>query len=48
VELEAGAMTVFAPTVKNFTRGDTLSLHALTIRFSAPMENVIRVENFPS
>ena len=41
---EPGAMTVFAPTTKIATRGDTLGLPALTIRFSAPMENVIRVQ----
>jgi alpha-D-xyloside xylohydrolase len=46
VTLEPGAMTVFAPTLKIATRGDTLSLPALTIRFSSPMENVIRVKIF--
>jgi alpha-D-xyloside xylohydrolase len=44
VTREPGAMTVFAPTAKIANRGDTLSLPALTIRFSAPMENVIRVQ----
>jgi alpha-D-xyloside xylohydrolase len=44
VTREPGAMTVFAPTTKIATRGDTLGLPALTIRFSAPMENVIRVQ----
>jgi alpha-D-xyloside xylohydrolase len=46
VTLEPGALTVFAPTLKIATRGDTLSLPALTIRFSSPMENVIRVKIF--
>ncbi len=46
VTLETGAMTVFAPTSKIATRGDTLSLPALTLRFSSPMENVIRVKIF--
>ena len=41
---EPGAMTVFAPTTKIVMRGDTLGAPALTIRFSAPMENVIRVK----
>ena len=44
VTREPGAMTVFAPTTKIASRGDTLGLPALTIRFSAPMENVIRVQ----
>jgi alpha-D-xyloside xylohydrolase len=44
VEVEPGAMTVFAPTIKIVMRGDTLGPPALTIRFSAPMENVIRVQ----
>jgi alpha-D-xyloside xylohydrolase len=46
VTLEPEAMTVFAPSTKIATRGDTLSQPALTIRFSAPMENVIRVKIF--
>ena len=44
VELKQEAMTVFAPTTKIVTRGDTLGTPAFTIRFSAPMENVIRVQ----
>ena len=46
VTLEPEAMTVFAPSTKIATRSDTLSQPALTIRFSAPMENVIRVKIF--
>ena len=46
VTLEPGALTVFAPTSKIATRGDTLGLPALTIRFSSPAENVIRVKIF--
>ena len=46
VTFEPGAMTVFAPTTKIASRGDTLSQPALTIRFSAPMENVVRVKIF--
>ena len=37
-------MTVFAPTRKIVARGDTPGVPALTIRFSAPMDNVIRVQ----
>ena len=44
IELEADAMTVFAPTTKIVMRGDTLGPPALTIRFSSPMENVIHVQ----
>jgi len=39
-------MTVLARQQKLPRAGDTLSLPALTIRFSAPMENVIRVKIF--
>ena len=46
VAQEPGAMTVFAPTKKIVTRADTLGQPALTIRFSSPMENVIRVQIF--
>jgi alpha-D-xyloside xylohydrolase len=44
VTLEPDAMTIFAPTAKILTRGDSLGLPTLTIRFSAPMENVLRVQ----
>jgi len=44
VEVTTGAMTVYAATKKLVTRGDTLNLPLLTIRFSTPMENVIRVQ----
>lgn len=44
VEVEANALTVYAPTKKLNHRGDTLNLPLLTIRFSSPMENVIRVQ----
>ena len=46
VEVEPGAMNVYAPTKKLVMRGDTLSLPMLTVRFSAPMDNVIRVQMF--
>ena len=44
VEIEKDSLTVYAPTKKLTGRGDTLNLPMLTIRFSAPMENVIRVK----
>jgi alpha-D-xyloside xylohydrolase len=44
VEIETGAMTVYAPTKKIDTRFDTVDLPLLTVRFSSPMENVIRVQ----
>ena len=44
VETEADAITVYAPTKKLTGRGDTLNLLLLTIRYSSPMENVIRVK----
>jgi alpha-D-xyloside xylohydrolase len=44
VALEPGAMTVYAPTTKIVTRADTHDVPLLSIRFSAPMENVIRVQ----
>ena len=37
-------MTVFAPTTKIITRADTHDVSLISIRFSAPMENVIRVQ----
>jgi alpha-D-xyloside xylohydrolase len=46
IEVEPDALTVYAPTKKLVIRGDTLSLPMLTIRFSTPMENVIRVQMF--
>ena len=44
VEIESDAITVYAPTKKLTGRGDTLNLPLLTIRYSSPMENVIRVK----
>ncbi|MEJ5308852.1 MAG: alpha-xylosidase [Anaerolineae bacterium] len=44
VEVEPDALTVYAPTRRVNHRGDTLNLPVLTVRFSAPMENVIRVQ----
>lgn len=44
VEIESDAITVYAPTKKLMGRGDTLNLPLITIRFSSPMENIIRVK----
>ncbi len=44
VEVESDALTVYAPTRRVNHRGDTLNLPLLTVRFSSPMENVIRVQ----
>ncbi len=44
VEIESDAVTIYAPTKKLTGRGDTLNLPMLTIRYSTPMENVIRVQ----
>ena len=44
VEIEPDAMTVYAPTKKLQGRGDTINLPMLTLHFSSPMENVIRVQ----
>ena len=46
VEFELGAMTVYAPTNKLVTRADTHDISLLSVRFSTPMENVIRVQMF--
>ncbi len=44
VELESDAMIVYASTKKLTSRGDTLNLPMLAIRFSSPLKNVIRVQ----
>jgi alpha-D-xyloside xylohydrolase len=44
VETSADALTVFAPERRINHRGDTLNIAMLTVRFSSPMENVIRVQ----
>ena len=44
VETDEESLTVYAPTKKISGRGDTLGQPMLTIRFSAPLENVIRVQ----
>jgi alpha-D-xyloside xylohydrolase len=44
VAIESAAITVYAPTKKLTGHGDTLNLPMLTVRFSSPLENVIRVQ----
>ncbi len=44
VRIEADALTVFGPTRRLNGRGDTLNCPLLTVRFSTPMPNVIRVQ----
>jgi alpha-D-xyloside xylohydrolase len=44
VETSADALTVYAPARQIHHRGDTLGVALLTVRFSSPMENVIRVQ----
>jgi alpha-D-xyloside xylohydrolase len=44
VEVAPDALTVYGPTKRLITRGDTLNLPILTARFSSPMPNVIRVQ----
>jgi alpha-D-xyloside xylohydrolase len=44
VEADASSLTVYAPTRRLTHRGDTLSQAVLTVRYSSPLENVIRVQ----
>lgn len=44
VKVESDALVITAPTKKIRSRGDTLNLPALTVRFSSPLANVIRVQ----
>ena len=44
VEVEPGALVVYAATRKLAGRGDTINLPLLTVRFSSPLPNVIRVQ----
>jgi alpha-D-xyloside xylohydrolase len=43
-ETDGQSLTVYAPTRRINHRGDTLNLPMLTVRFSSPLENVIRVQ----
>lgn len=44
IEVEPDALIVYGPTRRLTHRGDTLNLPLLTVRFSSPMPNVIRVQ----
>lgn len=44
VDIDKDLLTVYAPTKKLSGRGDTLNLPLLTIQYSSPMENIIRVK----
>lgn len=44
IEIDEESLTVYAPEKRIAHRGDTLNVAILTVRFSAPMENVIRVQ----
>ncbi|MCB9099873.1 MAG: alpha-xylosidase [Anaerolineales bacterium] len=44
IDLEPDALTVYGPTKRLTQRGDILNLPLLTVRFSSPMPNVIRVQ----
>ncbi len=44
IEVEAGALTVHAATRRLASRGDMLDGPMLSVRFSSPLENVIRVQ----
>lgn len=44
VETQAGLMTIYGPVKKQVERGDSLNLPMLTVRFSSPIENIIRVQ----
>jgi alpha-D-xyloside xylohydrolase len=44
IEIDDHSLTVYAPTKRIQHRGDTLNLATLTVRFSSPLENVIRVQ----
>jgi len=44
VETDGQSLTVYAPTRPIGQRGDTLNLPMLTVRYSSPLEGVIRVQ----
>jgi alpha-D-xyloside xylohydrolase len=46
LEIEKDSLTVYAPTKPIRHRGDTLNLPLLTVRFSSPIQDVIRVQLF--
>ncbi|MEM2946393.1 MAG: alpha-xylosidase [Thermoproteota archaeon] len=46
VKADPGSLTVYAATRRVAHRADTVSLPLLTVRFTSPMENIIRVQVF--
>ncbi|MEM3424612.1 MAG: alpha-xylosidase [Thermoproteota archaeon] len=46
VKAEPDSLTVYAATRRVAHRADTISLPLLTVRFTSPMENIIRVQVF--
>jgi alpha-D-xyloside xylohydrolase len=46
IETDSASLTVYAPTRKVNQRGDTPDQPVLTVRYSSPMEGVIRVQVF--
>jgi alpha-D-xyloside xylohydrolase len=44
VLVEQGALTVYAPEQRLNSRGDTLNIAVLTVRFSSPYPNIIHVQ----
>ncbi len=44
VDVEPDALTIYGPTRRVTHRGDTIDLAMLTVRFSSPMPDVIRVQ----
>jgi alpha-D-xyloside xylohydrolase len=46
VKVEDTSLTVYAPTKVVRSRGDTLNLPVITVRYTAPLPNVIRVESW--
>ena len=46
IQIDEDSLTVYAPTRRIQHRGDTLNTATLTVRFSSPMENILRVQLF--
>jgi alpha-D-xyloside xylohydrolase len=44
IQIDENSLTVYAPTRRIQHRGDTLNTATLTVCFSSPMENIIRVQ----
>jgi alpha-D-xyloside xylohydrolase len=44
LDVDANSLTVYAPQTRINHRGQTLNIATITVRYSSPMENVIRVQ----